>query len=514
LFVAQALLSLKSTAVWNTAGEAAMRNHRRLALFAAALIPIVTFAVPTVEAGGAFGIHIGSGGFGVSVGFGDWGVYTSSWSDPYWSIDFNATLAGYGQWTWVGGLGRVWRPWVATSWRPYTYGRWVYTSYGWTWVAYEPWGYVPHHYGSWAYTSFGWVWVPGYSYSCANVVWVRAGGYVGWYARPPWGWSHAHHGFHHGYNHGYRDGFGNGYHSGYHDGWRDARYATYVDWKHFGSDNVARRSVSHRIVSMDRIEGLSNGPTRDEVRRRGGSAVSQTPVSRRTVTMDGREITIARPEGVAQSIERNAAETAGSALSRQALDQRQPLVTPRSLRTAEARSSKPAISSRETRSVEVQRPTRRSSPQARQPARSTRSSFEGKQIGSKPNSRTPVRVTDSGSSARRAGVEAMQLRPRRTEEIGLVGDRGSRSAPSASQPSRSSSERQRIVQPSLQMSTPQRSSVGTRAPQSDSRRSAAAQQRASTSPKSPARSEKSASARSQRESSKKRNEESSRRRRR
>jgi hypothetical protein len=491
-----------------------MRNHRRLALFAAALIPVVTLAVPTVEAGGAFGIHIGSGGFGVSVGFGDWGVYTSSWSDPYWSIDFSATLAGYGQWTWVSGLGRVWRPWVAASWRPYTHGRWVYTSYGWTWVAYEPWGYVPHHYGSWAYTAFGWVWVPGYSYSCANVVWVRAGGYVGWYARPPWGWSHAHHGFHHGYNHGYRNGFGNGYHSGYHDGWRDARYATYVDWKHFGSDYVSRHSVSHRIVSNNRIEGLASGPTRDDVRRRGGGAVAQTRVSRRTVKMEGREITIARPEGVARSIERHAAETAGSALSRQALEQRQPLVKPRSARAAEVKTSKPVISSRESRSETVQRSNRHTSPQARQPAISTRSTFEGQKSSGKTSSRTPARITSSRSRARRAEVESPQLRTRRSAEIGVVGDRGSRSAPSASERSRAPSERQRIAQPPRQTNSSQRSSIRTRAPQSDSRSSTAAQQRTPASRKAPARSEKSTSARSKRESAEKRSEEPSRRRRR
>jgi hypothetical protein len=490
-----------------------MRNHRRLAVFAAAIIPVVTFAVPTVDAGGAFGIHIGSGGFGVSVGFGDWGVYTRSWSDPYWSINFDATLAGYGQWTWVSGLGRVWQPWVAASWRPYTHGRWVFTSYGWTWVAYEPWGYVPHHYGSWAYTSFGWVWVPGYSYSCANVVWVQAGGHVGWYARPPWGWSHAHHGFHHGYNHGYRDGSRDGYYSGYHDGWRDARYATYVDWRHFGSDNVSRHSVAHRIVSNNRIEGLANGPTRDEVRRRGGVTVAQTQLSRRTVTMDGREITIARPEGVTRSIERYAADTVGSALSRQALERRQPLVKPRSAsRAGEERSSKPSISSRQSHSGEEQWSTRHSSPQTRQPAASTRSTPERRKVTVRTDSRTPARIT--GSSAEREGVDALQMRSRRSEEIGFVGDRGSRNAPSVSQPSRGSAERQRVTQPSRQMSTSQRSSIRTRAPQSDGRRSAAAQQPTAAPRKAPARSDKSSAARSKSESKEKSSDEPSRQRRR
>jgi hypothetical protein len=493
-----------------------MRNHRRLALFAAVLISVVTFAVPTVEAGGAFGIHIGSGGFGVSVGFGDWGVYTGSWSDPYWSINFNATLAGYGQWTWVSGLGRVWRPWVAASWQPYTHGRWVYTSYGWNWVAYEPWGYVPHHYGSWAHSSFGWVWVPGYSYSCANVVWVQAGGYVGWYARPPWGWSHAHHGFPHGYDHGYRDGFGNGYHSGYHDGWRDARYATYVDWRHFGSENVSRHSVTHRVASTSRIEGLANGPSRDDVRRRGGVAMSQTQLSRRTVKMDGREVTIARPEGVARSIERNAAETVSSALSRQALERRQPLVKPRTATaTGEASSSRRVGASREARSPQVERSNRKySSDRAQQSGISTRSAPKRQTVAGRPISNISARATGSSSSTRREGVDALQLRPRRTEEIGFVGDRGSRRAPSTSHRSRSPSEQQRVAQPSRNSSSSKRSSIQTRAPAPSSRQSAAPQQRTTASRPSPERTEQSTSARSKRKSAEKSNEKPSRRQRR
>jgi hypothetical protein len=492
-----------------------MRNHRRLAIFAAVLIPVVTFAAPTVEAGGAFGLHIGSGGFGVSVGFGDWGVYTRSWSDPYWSFNFNATLAGYGEWTWVSGLGRVWRPWVAASWRPYTHGRWVSTIYGWTWVAYEPWGYVPHHYGSWAYSSFGWVWVPGYSYSYANVVWVQAGGYVGWYARPPWGWSHAHHGFHHGYHHGYRGGFGNGYHSGYHDGWRDARYATYVDWRHFGSDNVSRHSVTHRVASNSRIEGLANGPTRDDVRRRGGVAMTQTQLSRRTVTMDGREVTIARPEGVARSIERNAAETVGSALSRQALERRQPLVKPRVATAArDASSSRLAGASRANRSQQVERSTRGSSSAPAQHSRiSTRSIREHQSAADRSKARSSVPTAGSNFSARREGVDALQLRPRRTEEIGFVGDRGSRGAPSASRRSRSPSEQQRVAQPSRNSSSSKRSSIETRAPAPSSRQSAAPQQRTTASRPSPKRTEQSTSARSKRESAEKSNKKPSRRRR-
>lgn len=298
-----------------------MKIHRRHAMLVPAMVVALWLATPPASAGGSFSMHLGSGGFGVSVGFGDWGVYTNSWSDPYWSLDFNASLAGYGNWVWVNGLGRVWRPWVAVGWRPYTYGRWVATGVTWTWVAYEPWGYIPHHYGSWAYCNFGWVWQPGYSYHHSNVVWARSGSHIGWYARPPHGWSHASHGFRHGYRHGYQDG--------YSDGWHDARYGTFVDWRHFGSDNVAHHAVTHTMAARDRFENNATQPSAAEVRRRGGVTMPQTQLSRRTVRMGDREVTIARPEGMAGSIERHAAETAAGALARDALDRRQPLVRSR-----------------------------------------------------------------------------------------------------------------------------------------------------------------------------------------
>ncbi len=330
-----------------------MKSHLRNVVFASALIAGLSSAAPPAQAGGSFGMHIGNGGFGVSVGIGDWGPYTNNWANPKWSLDFNASLSGYGEWVWVGNLGKVWRPWVAPGWRPYTYGRWVHTTVAWTWVAYEPWGYVPHHYGSWALCNFGWVWVPGYSYSCANVVWVRSGGYVGWYARPPWGWSHAAH----GYRHGYRDG--------YRDGWHDARYATYVDWHHMGSDNVSHYAVTHTVATRGRVEDHAAAPTVDEVRRRGGISVPETPVSQRTITMNGREITVARPEGVARSIEHHASATAAEALSPAALQRRQPQVR--------ARAPVPVVSTTAPSAA-------RDLPTDRQPARDTESRSPGQPV--------------------------------------------------------------------------------------------------------------------------------------
>jgi len=493
-----------------------MRNHRRIAMFAPVLILVVTFAAPTVEAGSGLGLHIGSGGFGVSVGFGDWGVYTRSWSDPYWSIDFNATLAGYGQWVWVNGLGRVWRPWVAASWQPYTHGRWVSTGYGLTWVAYEPWGYVPHHYGSWAYASFGWVWVPGYSYSCANVVWVGSGGYVGWYARPPRGWSHAQHGFRHGYRHGYGDGFGDGYHNGYSDGWHDARYATYVDWRHFGADNVSRHAVTHRIASQDRIVSRANAPTRDEIRQRGGAVVTETRLSRRTVTVDGREVTIARPEGVARSIERNAAETVGRSLSEKALERRQPLVRPRNEReSSAASSSRSGGVSRESRSPQGERPARVStSSRSRQSEVSARSSYEQRPTADSSRLRATAPVSVTESRVEREDARSVHGRSRAAANSGTTNSTRSRSAPNVSSRSHSASSGRQTAQSPRRTSKTQRPQIRTRQSATGSRQSTSAQQRSTESRRSKSQSQTSRNKSEKKEDSERKSENQPRSRRR
>lgn len=294
-----------------------MKYSQRLLICASLFAALLMLTPAPADAGGHFGLHFGGAGFGVSVGVGDWGVYTNAWSNPQWSPNFNAALAGYGEWVSIDGLGRCWRPWVAPGWRPYTYGRWAHTGASLTWIAYEPWGYFPHHYGSWANASYGWVWVPGYTYVSANVTWVRGGAYVGWYARPPLGWSHSSRAFHHAYKRGYREG------------WNDARYGTYVDWKHFASDNVSRHAVSHTVASKTRLSHGGAVPSNDELWRNGRSKLGASRVSTRTVRMDGREVTLVRPEVGAASIERNARGTVRNALSEPAHRQRQPQATTR-----------------------------------------------------------------------------------------------------------------------------------------------------------------------------------------
>jgi hypothetical protein len=101
--------------------------------------------------------------------------------------DFREPLAAHGTWIEVSGHGSCWRPArVEVSWRPYTFGHWVWTDYGWYWISDEPWAWACYHYGWWLYDPVdGWVWVPGVEWAPAWVSWRAGGGYVGWAPLPP-----------------------------------------------------------------------------------------------------------------------------------------------------------------------------------------------------------------------------------------------------------------------------------------------------------------------------------------
>src|SRR5262245_49949441 len=61
---------------------------------------------------------------------------------------FYSNLAPYGYWVDRPSYGWVWVPrHIRHHWRPYSYGRWVWTDYGWTWVSSEPFGWATYHYG-------------------------------------------------------------------------------------------------------------------------------------------------------------------------------------------------------------------------------------------------------------------------------------------------------------------------------------------------------------------------------
>ena len=95
---------------------------------------------------------------------------------------FESRLAAYGRWVETPEYGRVWIPaGVASDWRPYWNGRWVYTSWGWTFASDDPWGWAAWHYGRWGFgVGFGWYWIPGGIWSPAWVSWRWGHGWACW----------------------------------------------------------------------------------------------------------------------------------------------------------------------------------------------------------------------------------------------------------------------------------------------------------------------------------------------
>src|SRR5512140_3467967 len=94
---------------------------------------------------------------------------------------FYEQLSPYGTWAYVAPYGRVWIPAVGYGWRPYYYGRWVLTDWGWTFASDDPWGWAAYHYGRWNWgVGLGWYWIPGTVWGPAWVSWRYGGGFVTW----------------------------------------------------------------------------------------------------------------------------------------------------------------------------------------------------------------------------------------------------------------------------------------------------------------------------------------------
>ncbi len=70
-------------------------------------------------------------------------------------------LAGLGYWTALEGRMAFVPMSYEKGWAPYRHGYWYWTSEGWTWYSYDPWGEVTDHCGHWRHSrAFDWVWFP------------------------------------------------------------------------------------------------------------------------------------------------------------------------------------------------------------------------------------------------------------------------------------------------------------------------------------------------------------------
>lgn len=95
---------------------------------------------------------------------------------------FYDALSPHGEWIHAGSGVYAWLPGgMASGWKPYYHGRWVWTDDGWFWDSDEPWAWAVYHYGRWYDDDeYGWVWVPGYDWSPAWVEWRYGGECMGW----------------------------------------------------------------------------------------------------------------------------------------------------------------------------------------------------------------------------------------------------------------------------------------------------------------------------------------------
>lgn len=115
------------------------------------------------------------------------GDYASADDTSY----FYDSLAPYGSWFFVSGLGYCWQPTVYAvnhGWQPYSdRGRWLATDAGWYWQSDYSWGWAPFHYGRWFRDKQrGWVWAPNRVWGPAWVSWRQSAEYCGWAPLPPW----------------------------------------------------------------------------------------------------------------------------------------------------------------------------------------------------------------------------------------------------------------------------------------------------------------------------------------
>jgi hypothetical protein len=88
----------------------------------------------------------------------NWGLIGPTETNAHHMVSnyFYTGLNPYGSWIEVDYGVVVWRPIIMRrDWSPYREGRWIWTSDGWYWHSYEPFGYITYHYGRWYYDDYG-----------------------------------------------------------------------------------------------------------------------------------------------------------------------------------------------------------------------------------------------------------------------------------------------------------------------------------------------------------------------
>ncbi|MCX6133353.1 MAG: hypothetical protein NTU47_06010 [Ignavibacteriales bacterium] len=190
---------------------------------------------------------------------------------------FYGDLAPYGEWLEMDAGFYAWRPThVRYGWRPYMFGHWAWTDYGWYWLSDEPFGWAVFHYGRWYNDDYyGWIWIPDRTWGPSWVEWRYNDDYIGWAPLPPY----ASFSFHAGIRFTMR------WFAPYH-------YWSFVRYRHFGSPHVTRELVpiehTRRLIGSTRTGGrydvdgdriINRGIDKGIVERRGGNTrIARTEV--------------------------------------------------------------------------------------------------------------------------------------------------------------------------------------------------------------------------------------------
>lgn len=189
---------------------------------------------------------------------------------------FYSSLRPYGEWIELDRDIYAWRPMnISSHWKPYNRGRWIWSSNGWYWDSYEPFGWAVYHYGRWYFDDYyGWVWMPDYEWGPSWVEWRYDDDYIGWAPLPPYA----------SFNINFGIRFSIGWTSSYH-WWNFVSYHRFCDSRldyYVLDSRRIERIFSHTkyrnnyYFERDRI--INGGIDRDLVERRGGYRIAEREI--------------------------------------------------------------------------------------------------------------------------------------------------------------------------------------------------------------------------------------------
>ncbi|HEX2865402.1 MAG TPA: DUF6600 domain-containing protein [Ignavibacteriales bacterium] len=189
---------------------------------------------------------------------------------------FYNSLNPYGEWLALDNDVYAWHPYnVGRRWQPYTVGRWVWTSDGWYWDSFEPFGWATYHYGRWYYDDYyGWIWIPDSQWGPAWVEWRYSDDYIGWAPLPPYAIYDIHIGIHFSYDWHFPYSCWNFVPYRYFDGYDVHRYYVAPKEKYRLYSNTRYRN--DYAYSNGRV--INRGVDRQFVERRSGRNVQQRDI--------------------------------------------------------------------------------------------------------------------------------------------------------------------------------------------------------------------------------------------